>query len=77
MQGWLDTDPLPDGVDVYAVATLTRPEGDNFPPSDWFERNDWSAPVIVDDTFDSAAAAFGLAAVPYWVIVGADGTLVV
>jgi thiol-disulfide isomerase/thioredoxin len=77
VQAWLGTDPLPEGVDVYAVATLTRPDRDNFPPGPWFARNEWSAPVIVDDPFDSAAVAYGLAAVPYWVIVAADGTLVV
>lgn len=73
---WLASDSLPEGVDVYAVATLTRPERDNYPPDAWFERNAWSGPVIVDDQGNTASGAFGLVAVPYWVIVDATGTVV-
>ncbi len=75
VQGWLDAGGLPDGVDFLSVATGIRPTADNFPPSDWLERESWSAPVLVDDEGNSVATAYGLSAFPFWVFVAPDGTV--
>ena len=72
---WLGVTDLPDGVDFYSVATGIDPNADNYPPSDWLEREGWPAPVIVDDPTNTAAGAFGLNAYPFWVAVNADGTI--
>lgn len=72
---WLESTELPDGVDFYSVATGIDPRADNYPPSEWLEREGWPAPVIVDDSSNTAAGAFGLNAYPFWVAVNADGTI--
>lgn len=72
---WLTTDPLPDGVDIYAVATGISRTRDNYPPSAWFEREGWDAPVIVDDAGSSVGLAFGLPAYPFWVFTDGDGNV--
>jgi len=72
---WLDAGNLPDGVDFYSVATSIDRTKENWPPSDWLEREGWPAPVVVDDQSNSIANAFGLSAYPFWVFVDADGTI--
>ena len=66
---------VPAGVDVYSISTLTEFGRTNYPPRSWFEREEWNVPLIVDDPQESAARAFGLNAVPFWVFIGADGTI--
>ena len=75
IQAWVNAGGLPDGVDLYSVATSTAETRPNFPPQAWLEREGWTTPVIVDDTAYSAGDAFGLNAFPYFVFIRADGTL--
>jgi hypothetical protein len=75
VQGWLDSEPLPSGVDFYSVATSITETRENFPPDDWLEREDWTPPVVVDDEASTVAANFGLNAFPFWVFVYPDGTV--
>jgi thiol-disulfide isomerase/thioredoxin len=72
---WLATDPLPEGVDIYAVATGISRTRENYPPSDWFDREGWSGPVILDDAGSSIGLGFGLSAYPYWVFADADNNV--
>lgn len=76
VRDWLATDPLPDGVEVLAISTAVASNADNYPPSEWFAREDWPTPVLVDDGDGSIANAFGLPGFPYWVAVDADGVVV-
>jgi thiol-disulfide isomerase/thioredoxin len=73
---WLETTTFPDGFEMVAVSTAVDPSAPNYPPSEWFAREDWQAPVILDDSAGSMAAAYGLTRFPYWVVVDADGTVV-
>ena len=75
VEAWLDAGNLPDGVDIYSVATGTSETRDNYPPKAWLEREGWSVPLIVDDASYSVGNAFGLTAYPFWVFVQADGTV--
>lgn len=75
-RAWLEQIPLPSGVDVVAVSTAVSTDRDNYPPSAWFDREDWPTPVVLDDQDGTIARAFGLTSFPYWVAVGADGTIV-
>jgi thiol-disulfide isomerase/thioredoxin len=75
IRDWVDTTALPDNVDVYSVSTLTSADRVNYPPAPWLEIEEWNVPLIADDSADTAAAAFGLHAVPFWVLVHTDGTL--
>ena len=72
---WLATDPLPEGVDIYAVATGISRTRENYPPSEWFEAEAWSGPILVDDAGSSVGLAFGLPAYPYWVFTDADNNV--
>ena len=70
--GWLRTNELPDGVELLAVSTLADPERENWPPSAWFFREGWSAPVLLDDAQGTIAANYGMTSFPYWVVVDED-----
>ena len=56
---------LPDDVRVVAVSTGVRPEEDNYPPSAWFADEQWPTPILLDDTNNSLAQAYGLSAYPF------------
>lgn len=75
VRDWFGTTDLPDDVDVYSVSTLTDFSRSNYPPRTWLEQEGWNIPLIVDDDLDTAAEAFGLNAVPFWVFIDADGTV--
>jgi hypothetical protein len=75
VRDWYASGAIPDGVDVYSVSTLTDFTKSNYPPRPWFERENWNIPLIVDDYLDTAATAFGLNAVPFWVMIDADATI--
>jgi thiol-disulfide isomerase/thioredoxin len=73
---WLTANPLPDNVEVVAVSTSVDRDADNYPPSEWFEREGWPSTVLVDSATSTLGTAFGLTAFPYWVAVDAEGTVV-
>jgi thiol-disulfide isomerase/thioredoxin len=75
VRDWVDVTQFPANVDVYSVSTLTDATRSNYPPATWFALEGWNVPLIADDGADSAANAFGLNAVPFWVLVNADGTI--
>lgn len=72
---WMDGGSLPDAVDLYAVTTSTDSLRANYPPSQWLEREGWTAPIIVDDQATTVARAYGLSAFPFWVFIASDGTV--
>ena len=74
IQAFVDTTGLPEGIDLITVATATDPEQPNYPPEDWLVDEGWTAPVIVDEA-DEIAAAYGLSGFPYWVFVREDFTV--
>jgi thiol-disulfide isomerase/thioredoxin len=73
---WMDAGGLPEGVELVAVSTFADPSRPNWPPDDWFEREGFAAPVLTDDADSSAMNAYGLTATPSWVVVDADGEVV-
>lgn len=76
LEEWIYGD-VPEGVNVAAVTTNTSPELSNFPPSDWLlaREDPWTAPILADTRDNQVAQAHGLGAYPYFVVVGADGTV--
>jgi thiol-disulfide isomerase/thioredoxin len=74
VQEWLDAGGLPDGVDLISVSTSIDPSRPNYPPEDWLAQEGWTPPTLVDPT-GAVADAYGLAAFPFWVFVGDDGTV--
>ena len=72
---WAENGGVPDGVEVLGVATGIERNRGNYPPHDWFERENWDFPTLVDG--DAAAArAYGLTTYPYWVLVDGEGNVV-
>lgn len=73
---WLRENPLPNNVEMVAVATAIDPARPNYPPSAWLAREDWPGQVPVDDAESSALAALGLNSFPGWVLVDENGGVV-
>ena len=69
---------VPAGVDVIAVSTSVDPAAPNFPPSEWLAREEWPPlwPVMTDSGEKTAATAFGVTGFPFFVLVDADGKVV-
>jgi len=75
VQAWLDETGGVEGVDMYSVATSMNSGRDNFPSSDWLEREGWTVPVIRDDQANSILVAYGQGGFPFWAFVARDGTV--
>lgn len=63
------------GVEWRTVSTAVNANNGNYPPSSWLEAQKWQAPVLRDNADQSAGKAYGLTSFPYFVVVGADGTV--
>lgn len=61
------------GVEVFGVATATKRDWPNYPPSAWLTREGWPTPVLADDEQGTAAKAIGLTAYPFFVLVDIRG----
>ena len=75
VQAWLDSGGGVEGVDMYSVATAMDSTRDNFPASDWLDREGWTVPVIRDDADNTVLRSYGAGGFPYWVFVRPDGTV--
>ncbi len=73
---WLSTVTMPEGVEIVAVSTAVNSDADNYPPSEWFEREGYNATLIRDNDDGTLANGFGLIGFPYWVSIGADGNVI-
>ena len=67
---------LPAGVDVIAVSTAVDEGRGNYPPSAWFEAEQWPAVAVRDSASSEIAEAYGLGGFPYTVAVDTDGRVV-
>ncbi len=76
VQAWLDAGGGVEGVEIITVSTSANSSASNWPPSEWLSREGWSAPVIADDSDSSTFFAYGGQAIPFWVFVDSDGTVV-
>ncbi len=73
---WLNSNTLPDDVEVVAISTAVDPGRDNYPPSGWFAEEEWPATVLLDSDEDDISIGFGLTGFPFWVAVDGDGNVV-
>ncbi len=76
LQAWLDSHGMPNDVAITAIATASTSSRPNFPPAAWLDRENWTAPVLLDDEVGSAGIAYGVDTYPYFVLVGADGRVI-
>ena len=73
---WLAANELPAGVEVIAVSTAVDSGRGNYPPSAWFEEEQWPAVAVRDSESNEIGEAYGLRGFPYMVAVAADGRVV-
>lgn len=66
---------IPDGVDVIALHVYADPTRPHFPPAAWVEEVGFSLPLIADDESRTLVRTLGIPAVPFWLLVSADGTV--
>jgi len=66
---------LPDGVDVIALHVYADPAKPHFPPAAWIEEVAFALPLIADDESRTLVRTLGIPAVPFWLLVSADGTV--
>jgi thiol-disulfide isomerase/thioredoxin len=72
-----DSGGTPAGTEVTLVATGSRADAPNWPPSEWIDEMGLAGVrTLVDDEQASAARAFGLSGFPFIVMVDADGQVV-
>ncbi len=76
LANWLAANELPAGVEVIAVSTAVDSGRGNYPPSAWFEEEQWPAVVVRDSESSEIGDAYGLSGFPYTVAVDADGLVV-
>ncbi|GMQ94762.1 MAG: hypothetical protein BMS9Abin12_2268 [Acidimicrobiia bacterium] len=75
VQQWLDNGGGVEGTELYSVSTAVNSTRPNYPPSEWFDREGWTSPVILDDQPGSVHRAYGGGGFPNWVFLNADGTV--
>jgi thiol-disulfide isomerase/thioredoxin len=72
---WNDGGGVPSDLQIIGVSTAANKDYPNWPPSKWIADEKWPWPVMADSEDQTAAAAYGLPGYPYFVIIGADGTV--
>ena len=73
---WLGENEVPAGVEIVGISTSVDEGQPNWPPSAWFEDENWDQLTLRDSPTSDISAAYGLAGFPYFVVVGADGNVV-
>lgn len=73
---WLAENTLPPNTEFIAVSTAVDEGNGNYPPSEWFNEQGFTAPVVVDDASGSLLHAMGLTGFPAFVAVDASGVVV-
>ena len=72
---WRDSGAIPGDLQVIGVSTGVSDERPNFPPAQWLAAKGWTWPALADDANASALQAYGGPSFPYFVVIGADGTV--
>ena len=74
---WIEEGNLPDGVEMYGITVSTDRLLPNWPPQEWLEDEGWEQPTIMDDAIGTAAAAYGMAGTPFYLVVDGDNNVLV
>ena len=72
---WRDSGAIPEELQIFGVSTAVTDTRPNFPPDEWLADFGWDWPTMADDAQATAFRAYGGTGFPYFVIVGADGTV--
>ena len=72
---WAGTLGVPDGLRIVGVATGSRNDYPNWPPSSWLTDMGWKWEKMADTQDGSVFSAYGGTGFPTMVLVGPDGTV--
>ncbi len=72
---WRDSGAVPADLEIIGVSTGVTDQRPNFPPGQWLQDRGWTWPALADDEEGSAFRAYGGPSYPYFVVLGADGTV--
>lgn len=59
-------------VEMYAIATSSSPDRDNWPPEKWLAAEGWEEPIIVDNEESGILGAFGINGFPGFVVLDGE-----
>jgi cytochrome c biogenesis protein CcmG/thiol:disulfide interchange protein DsbE len=76
IQEWLDENGMPTDVELVTIATDNDLADGNGPAGKWLRSEGWSVPTLLDDEEKTAGTAIGLSGFPFFVVVDADGQVV-
>jgi thiol-disulfide isomerase/thioredoxin len=76
IQDWLNTNGMPDDVQLTTLATANNDQRTNFPAGPWLRKEGWTVPTVIDDKNSDGMAALGVTGFPSFIVVGADGKVV-
>ena len=72
---WASTNGVPDGLRIVGVATGSRNDYPNWPPSAWLADMGWKWEKLADTQDGQVFSAYGGTSFPTMVLVGPDGTV--
>lgn len=72
---WKESGQMPESLVVVGVATGSRSDQPNWPPSQWLVDKEWPWPVMADSETQDAALAMGVGGYPGLVLLSGDGTV--
>lgn len=73
---WYEDGLVPDDLRVVGIATASRKDQANWPPSEWMPSFDWPFEVFADSEVNDAGVAYGVDGYPFMVILDKDGKVV-
>ena len=77
---WMADGTIPQWLPVTLVSTAESATAANYPADTWLQEHGWPSPEIRDPSRGDGAAgevatAYGTSGYPYYVLIGADGTI--
>ena len=72
---WKESGQMPDSLEVVGIATGSRGDQANWPPSQWLVDKEWPWAVMADSEAQDAAFAMGVSGYPGLVLLDGDGTV--
>jgi thiol-disulfide isomerase/thioredoxin len=72
---WDESGQMPEDLIVIGVATGSRSDQPNWPPSQWLQDMEWPWAAMADSEAQDAAIAYGVNGYPGLVLIDGEGTV--
>lgn len=76
IQELINSDQVPEGLEIYAVSTAVDPSRGNFPPESWLDVENFTPVTLKDDSGSPALQAWGGLSFPYVVYLDGENRVV-